>query len=182
MSEGELLQIEKARRLDIDKELYFDIIRKKTAVLIASCTQIGAKAVGADDEAVEKMRQLGEYVGIAFQIRDDIFDYQKTNAIGKPTGNDIQEKKMTLPLIYAISNAPNSEKRRLLKAINKNKKSKQDVQNIVNFVIENKGIEYAEQQMNNYHDKAIKILSDFHESEAKTSLIDLINYAVKRKK
>jgi len=182
MSEGELLQIEKARRLDIDESIYFEIIRKKTAVLIASCTEIGAKSVNASNEQVEKMRLFGEYVGIAFQIRDDIFDYQKTNVIGKPTGNDIQEKKMTLPIIYAINNAPFSEKRKMLKAINNYKKDAKAIENIIKFVVEKGGIDYAQKVMLAYHAKAMDILATFADSQAKTSLVELLNYTVSRKK
>ena len=182
MSEGELLQIEKARKLDIDESVYFEIIRKKTAVLIASCTEIGSKSVGSDNETVEKMRLFGEYVGIAFQIRDDIFDYQQTNLIGKPTGNDIQEKKMTLPIIHALQNVSSSEKRRILKAINKNKKDNKNVAEIIDFVIKNKGISYAEKIMLEYHSKALNILNSFPENEAKNSLTELVNYTVKRNK
>ncbi len=182
MSEGELLQIEKARRLDIDESIYFEIIRKKTAVLIASCTEIGAKSVNASNEQVEKMRLFGEYVGIAFQIRDDIFDYQKTNVIGKPTGNDIQEKKMTLPIIYAINNAPLSEKRQVLRAINNYKKDSKTVENIIKFVVEKGGIDYAQKVMLAYHAKAMDILATFADSQAKTSLVELLNYTVSRKK
>ena len=182
MSEGELLQIEKARKLDINESVYFEIIRKKTAVLIASCTEIGSKSVGSGVEIVEKMRLFGEYIGIAFQIRDDIFDYQKTNLIGKPTGNDIQEKKMTLPIIHALNNVSSSEKRRILKAINKNKKNNQKVAEIVEFVVKNGGIAYAEKIMLQYHTKALAILNTFKDNDSKQSLIELVNYTVKRNK
>jgi octaprenyl-diphosphate synthase len=182
MSEGELLQIEKARRLDIDEAIYFEVIRKKTAVLIASCTEIGSKSVGAANELVERMRLFGEYIGIAFQIRDDIFDYQKTNLIGKPTGNDIQEKKMTLPLIYALNQASILEKREILKLLNNNKKDSTKIERIVRFVVDKGGLDYAQKIMLQYHDKAIELLAFFQQTPEKIALLDLVDYTVKRKK
>ncbi len=182
MSEGELLQIEKARKLDINEDIYFDIIEKKTATLIASCTACGAKSVNADEEQVEQLRLFGLYVGIAFQIRDDIFDYQNTGSTGKPTGNDIKEKKMTLPLIYTLNNASSSDKKKIMRIVKKNNNETDKVDQVINFVISNGGIDYATVRMNEYKDKALKILEVYPNNEAKKSLIDLVNYTINRNK
>lgn len=182
MAEGELLQIEKARKLNITEEVYFEIIRKKTATLIASCSACGAHSVGLRDEPLKQMKLFGEYMGIAFQIKDDLFDYQKTNAVGKPTGNDIQEKKMTLPLIFALRNASAKDKRKVLRLVKRKKKKDRDIRFIINFVTEKGGLEYANQQMNKYKDMALDILSKFPENEAKIALIELVNYTTTRKK
>lgn len=182
MSEGELLQMEKARKLDIKEEVYFDIIRQKTASLIASCCACGAASTGKDDEYVEKMRKFGELTGIAFQIKDDLFDYELNNDTGKPTGIDIKEKKMTLPLIYGLSNSTWMEKRRIINLV-KNHNTKEDkVQEVIEFVKAKGGIQYAEQRMNEYKDNALAMLADFPDSEAKTSLIGLVEFAIARKK
>ncbi len=182
MSEGELLQMEKARKLDIKEEVYFDIIRQKTASLIASCCACGAASTGKDDEYIEKMRKFGELTGIAFQIKDDLFDYESSNATGKPTGIDIKEKKMTLPLIYGLNNCSWSEKRRIINLV-KNHNTKEDkVQEVIEFVKAKGGIEYAEQRMNEYKDNALAMLTEFPESEARTSLIGLVKFAIARKK
>lgn len=182
MSEGELLQMEKARKLDIKEEVYFDIIRQKTASLIASCCACGAASVGKDDEFVEKMRKFGELTGIAFQIKDDLFDYETTNATGKPTGIDIKEKKMTLPLIFGLNNASSSEKRRIINLVKNHNTEEDKVQEVIEFVKAKGGIQYAEQRMNEYKDNALAMLADFPESEAKTSLIGLVEFAIARKK
>lgn len=182
MSEGELLQIEKARKLDINESVYFDVIRKKTAALIASCTACGAKSAGASDEVVEQMRLFGEYVGIAFQIKDDIFDYQKSSIIGKPTGNDIKEKKMTLPLIYVLNQAPKKDKRWLIRIVKKYHEDPQKVNQAIDYVVDNGGLEYAGKKMQEYRQKAIALLSDFPDSEVKQSLTGLVNFVVDRKK
>lgn len=182
MSEGELLQMEKARKLDIKEEVYFDIIRQKTASLIASCCACGAASTGKDDEYIEKMRKFGELTGIAFQIKDDLFDYEESNATGKPTGIDIKEKKMTLPLIYSLNNASWNEKRHIINLV-KNHNTKEDkVQEVIAFVKAKGGMEYAEQRMNEYKDNALAMLADFPESEAKTSLVGLVEFAIARKK
>jgi octaprenyl-diphosphate synthase len=181
MSEGELLQIEKARKLDITEEVYFDIIRKKTATLIASCCAVGAATVGKDKTTVERMRLFGEKVGIAFQIKDDLFDYG-TNEIGKPLGIDIKEKKMTLPLIYALNQADWLTKRRIINII-KNKSHKQEyVDKVIAFVRDNKGLQYAAEVMNKYHHEALHILNEFEESDAKEGLKALLDYTIKRNK
>lgn len=182
MSEGELLQIEKTRRLNITEDVYFQIIRQKTASLIASCCQSGASSVGAGDEIEEEMRLFGEKVGIAFQIKDDIFDYGSDNNIGKPTGIDIKEKKLTLPMIYAIGKAERKDRKWLIKTIKHHNEDKQRVQKVIDFVVASGGIEYARQKMLEYRDEALKILNNFEDSEAKTSLIALVNYTIERSK
>lgn len=181
MSEGELLQIEKARKLDITEEVYFDIIRQKTASLIASCCATGAATVSDDIELIEKMRLFGEKVGIAFQIKDDLFDYGNSE-IGKPVGIDIKEKKMTLPLIYALQKADWLTKRRIILYI-KTKSHKQEyVQKVIDFVKESGGLIYATQAMNNYYKEALVMLESFPSSSAKDSLIELLAYTINRKK
>ena len=179
MSEGELLQIEKARKLDITEEVYFDIIRKKTATLIAACCGIGAASVGANKDTVQQMRKFGEYIGMAFQIKDDLFDYYD-GKIGKPTGIDIKEKKMTLPLIYTLNTCSSKEKSWLINSIKKHNRDKKRVKEVIAFVKENGGIEYTTTKMNDYKNKAIAILENFPSSEYKTSLIRMIDYVVER--
>ena len=182
MSEGELLQIEKARKLDITEEVYFEIIKKKTATLIASCAASGAISAGADDEMVANMKLFGEYTGIAFQIKDDLFDYQKKGIIGKTAGNDIKEKKLTLPLIYVLNNSNKSEKRRIINMVKKHNNNTKKVNEIINLVIKNNGIDYATIKMNEYKDKALELLSKFPENPAKVSLTELVNYTTTREK
>ena len=180
MSEGELLQIEKARHLDITEAIYFDIIKSKTASLIAACTAIGAASVDSDDETIEKMRLFGETIGIAFQIKDDLFDYTD-DKIGKPTGIDIKEQKMTLPLIYTLNNCSKKEKKWLINSVKKYNTDKKRVKEVIQFVKENGGITYTQIQMKDYQNKALKILNDFPDSEYKKALIEMINYVVDRK-
>jgi octaprenyl-diphosphate synthase len=180
MSEGELLQIEKARKLDITEEVYFDIIRKKTATLIAACCGIGAASVGANQDCVRKMRKFGEYIGVAFQIKDDLFDYTEAN-IGKPTGIDIKEQKMTLPLIYTLNNCSKKEKSWLINSVKKHNKNKKRVKEVIAFVKEKGGIEYTTTKMNDYKNKALAILEDFPTSAYKDSLLRMIDYVVERK-
>lgn len=183
MSEGELLQIEKARKLDITEKVYYDIIRQKTATLIASCCASGVNSVGMDKETIEKMRLFGEYTGIAFQIKDDLFDYGSDGeTIGKPTGIDIKEKKMTLPLIYALNNASKSDKNRIIRIVKKHNENKGKVKEVINFVIETGGIEYAQKAMLDYKDKALAILKDFEQNEANKALAELVIYTTERKK
>jgi octaprenyl-diphosphate synthase len=182
MSEGELLQIEKARRLDIKEEVYFQIIRQKTASLIASCCACGASSVKAKEETVEKMWAFGEKIGIAFQIKDDLFDFGFGDKIGKPTGIDIKEKKMTLPLIYALNQSTFMEKRRIINTIKNHNEDKERVAELIDYVIKSGGIEYAAQKMEKYKSEASVLLDDFIDSEAKTSLIELVEYAISRKK
>lgn len=182
MAEGELLQIEKARRLDIDEKVYFDVIYKKTATLIAACTAAGAKSAGADEDTTEKLRLLGKYVGIAFQIKDDLFDYEKTNLTGKPAGNDIQEKKMTLPIIYALKNSTKKEKKGILNIIKNHNKNSKKVSKVIEFVKEKGGIDYAQQKMEEFKSLALITLEGFPQSEIKESLGLLIEYISERKK
>ena len=178
MSEGELLQIEKARKLDIEEAVYFEIIRAKTASLLsASCA--GAYSSSKDNEITEYFRLLGEKIGIAFQIKDDLFDYGK-DAVGKPLGIDIKEKKMTLPLIYALSKADASTKRKIIYLIKNKNTDKKSVEQVIEFVVSSGGIAYATEKMNEYLNESIQMLDRFPESEAKTAMIQLINFAVKR--
>jgi octaprenyl-diphosphate synthase len=181
MSEGELLQIEKARRLDITEEVYFEIIRQKTATLIAACCAIGAASVGANDEEISKMHDFGELIGIAFQIKDDLFDYTESN-IGKPTGIDIKEQKMTLPLIYTLNTCSEKDKKWLINSIKKHNNDKKRVKEVISFVKENGGIEYTTVKMKEYQAKALELLETYPESEYKNSLRTMINYVVDRKK
>lgn len=180
MSEGELLQIEKARKLDITEAVYFDIIRKKTATLIAACCGIGAASVGANTDTVQQMRKFGEYIGTAFQIKDDLFDYTD-DKIGKPTGIDIKEQKMTLPLIFTLNNCSKKEKAWLINSVKKHNKNKQRVKEVIAFVKQKGGIEYTTQKMNGYKNKAIAILDNYPNSEYKKSLLTMIEYVVARK-
>ena len=183
MSEGELLQIEKARNLDITEAIYYDIIRQKTATLIASCCASGANSVNVSKEIVEKMRLFGEYTGIAFQIKDDLFDYGSNGEkIGKPTGIDIKEKKLTLPLIYVLNNANSSDKRRIINIVKKHNENKTKVKEVIDFVIQNGGLDYAQKAMNNYKEKALTILKEFEQNEANIALAELVIYTTARTK
>ena len=180
MSEGELLQIEKARKLDITEEVYFDIIRQKTATLIAACCGIGAASVGANQDTVQQMRKFGEYIGIAFQIKDDLFDYTD-DKIGKPTGIDIKEQKMTLPLIHTLNTCSSKEKNWLINSIKKHNKNQKRVKEIIAFVKENGGIEYTTNKMHDYKNRALAILENYPKSPYKDSLLTMIDYVVERK-
>ncbi|MEA3505104.1 MAG: polyprenyl synthetase family protein [Bacteroidota bacterium] len=182
MSEGELLQIEKARRLDIKEEVYFEIIRKKTASLIASCCACGASSVKADEQVVQKMHKFGEMIGIAFQIKDDLLDYEKTSLIGKPKGVDIKEKKMTLPLIYVLNTVPDKERKKVIKAIKYNHDNPKKVAEIIEKVKSNGGIEYANKIMEQYRDDALKILKEFPQNKYRDSLEQLVLFTTERKK
>ncbi len=181
MSEGELLQIEKARKLDIDEEVYYEIIRKKTASLVASCCSCGAASVSTNEDAIEKMRAFGQAVGMAFQIKDDLFDYGDGTNIGKPTGIDIKEKKMTLPLIYALNKASFFDKRKIIYIVKNNNNNPKKVAEVIDFVVKSGGIEYATEKMIEFKNKALAIISDFPESDAKISLIGLVKYTTERK-
>lgn len=183
MSEGELLQIEKARRLDITEAIYFDIIRQKTAALIAACCAAGAEAAKTSPENVEKMRLFGEYTGIAFQIKDDLFDYGSDGeSIGKPTGIDIKEKKMTLPLIYALNHAGWVEKKKVIYTIKYLNTNSKKVKEVIDFVVASGGLEYAQKSMVEYKNKALAILDEFEPNEANKSLRELVIYTTERKK
>jgi len=180
MSEGELLQIEKARRLDITEEVYFEIIRQKTATLIAACCGIGAASVGSPSEEIEKMRLFGERIGIAFQIKDDLFDYTDEK-IGKPTGIDIKEQKMTLPLIYVLNTCTKEERDWLIKSVKKYHDDKKRVKEIIAFVKEKGGIEYATKKMKEYQSEALELLETYPQSPYKDSLLTMVNYVIERK-
>ena len=182
MSEGELLQIEKTRRLDITEEVYFEIIKKKTAALISACCEAGAASTNADENTVLKMRAFGESTGIAFQIKDDLFDYTQNPLIGKPTGIDIREKKMTLPLIYTLNNCDKKTKAFIINTIKNDSKNSIKVEQIINIVKEKKGLEYAKNKMEIFVNQALEILKEFKNNESKSSLIDLVEYVVKREK
>lgn len=180
MSEGELLQIEKSRRLNITENVYYDVIRKKTATLIAACTKAGAYSVGADDEHLQKMHLFGEYLGMAFQIRDDLLDYEKTNFAGKPTGNDLKEKKITLPLIYVLNHMSPSERRSILRTIQRHHKKERKIAPIMHMVKERGGIVYARQKMGEYRDKALEILDSYPEGETREALRELVFFTINR--
>ena len=180
MSEGELLQIEKARKLDITEEIYFEIIRQKTATLIAACCGIGAASVGASNDIVQQMRKFGEYIGIAFQIKDDLFDYTE-DKIGKPTGIDIKEQKMTLPLIYTLNTCTVKEKAWLINSVKKYNTDKKRVKEVIAFVKKHGGLEYTTAKMHDYKNKATAILTNFPDSDYKKSLLQMIDYVVERK-
>ena len=182
MSEGELLQIEKARRLDITEEIYFEIIRQKTASLISSCCGVGAASATNDKEAIAKLREFGEHLGIAFQIKDDLFDYQLTNQTGKPSGIDIKEQKMTLPLIYALQQASWSQKRRVINTVKNHNENQTRVAEVVQFVQDSGGLDYAAGRMKEYQEKAMTILSGFPEGEIKSAMIKLVEYVISRNK
>jgi octaprenyl-diphosphate synthase len=182
MTEGELLQIQKARKLNIREEDYFRIIRCKTAALIASCTACGARSVTSNPDTIQLMREFGETIGIAFQIRDDILDYEGNGITGKRSGNDIKEKKITLPLIHSLEKASLSRKKQILKIIGNKKKSASDVAEVIRFVSENGGTDYAVDKMNQYRDKALAILDTYPESEVKESLRQFVHYTVSREK
>ncbi len=179
MSEGELLQMEKARHLDINEEVYYEVIRQKTASLIASCCAVGASSAGAEKNQVEWMRSFGEKVGMAFQIKDDLFDYGE-DQIGKPIGIDIKEKKMTLPLIHSLSKTGWWEKRKVMSAVRGAEKNPKDVKYVIEFVKNSGGIEYAQKIMNQYHQGAIDILLQFPESNYRTSLSKLVEFTIQR--
>jgi octaprenyl-diphosphate synthase len=181
MSEGELLQIEKARRLDITEAIYYEIIRQKTATLIAACCALGARSVSDDEVQVETMRKFGELIGMAFQIKDDLFDYTD-DAIGKPTGIDIKEQKMTLPLIYALNNCTNKEKSWCINSIKNHNKDKKRVKEVIQFVKDKNGLHYAEQKMEQFQQEALALIQNFPNSIYKDSLTLMVNYVIERKK
>lgn len=181
MSEGELLQIEKARRLDITEDIYYDIIRNKTASLIASACSAGASSATNDDAVIELMRLFGEKLGIAFQIRDDLFDFGSED-VGKPLGIDIKEKKMTLPLIYALQHAPKKDRRYIINIIKNHSENAEKVKEVINFVQQSGGLEYSQKAMNDYRDQAFQLLNTFPETTARESLKDLVAFITDRKR
>jgi octaprenyl-diphosphate synthase len=180
MSEGELLQMEKSRNLNLSESIYFDIIRSKTASLLASSCAAGAYASSQDEVLTEKLRQFGEKVGIAFQIKDDLFDYGTEN-VGKPTGNDIKEKKLTLPLIYALNNLDKATRRELIYIIKNQNKDHEKVKYVIKKVAEAGGIDYATQRMNTYRDEALIILHEFEDNDVRKGLEELVRYTTDRK-
>jgi octaprenyl-diphosphate synthase len=180
MSEGELQQMEKARHLDISEEVYYEVIRQKTASLIASCCAVGASSSGANGTTVETMQKFGEKVGMAFQIKDDLFDYGE-DEIGKPVGIDIKEKKMTLPLIYSLSKASWLEKRKIIGIVKNESENSKKVREVISFVKNSGGIEYARQAMEQYYKQALDLLEPLPASEYKTSLNQLVKFTIERK-
>lgn len=181
MSEGELLQIEKARRLDITEEVYYEIIRQKTATLIAACCSLGAASVKPESEEVEKMRHFGELIGMAFQIKDDLFDYGQEK-IGKPTGIDIKEQKMTLPLIYVLNQVSAKEKAWLVNSVKNHNKDRKRVNEVISFVKAHGGLDYAVSKMKAFQKEALALLDEYPKSPYKDSLILMVNYVIERKK
>jgi octaprenyl-diphosphate synthase len=181
MSEGELLQIEKARRLDITETVYYDIIRQKTATLIAACCSLGAASVKPDSDEIAKMRRFGELIGMAFQIKDDLFDYGDEQ-IGKPTGIDIKEQKMTLPLIYALNNSTKKEKDWVINSVKNHNKDKKRVKEVIQFVKDKDGLDYAVKRMEEFQQEALVILEEYPSSPYRESLELMVNYVIERKK
>jgi octaprenyl-diphosphate synthase len=179
MSEGELLQMEKARHLDITEELYFEVIRQKTASLIAACCAMGASSAGVEKQVVDRMKLFGEKAGMAFQIKDDLFDYGN-DEIGKPVGIDIKEKKMTLPLIYALSKASWLEKTRVMRIVKNESDKPKKVKEVIDFVKKSGGIEYATQKMNQFYSEALDLLTTFPDSPSKKSLGQLVQFTIER--
>jgi len=182
MSEGELLQIEKARKLDITESVYYEIIRKKTASLIAACCSSGANSVEESNIIIEKMRVFGEKAGIAFQIKDDLFDYTKSTLIGKSTGIDIREQKMTLPLIYTLNSVDKKLRNYIVDIIKNHNKNEKKVAEVIELVKQNGGLDYAKKIMIEFYTGALEILDDFEDNEAKRSLQLLLDYVINRKK
>lgn len=180
MSEGELLQLQKTRKLNLNEEIYFEIIRNKTASLLSSACAVGAYSTSKDENITGKMKMFGEKVGIAFQIKDDLFDYGKED-IGKPTGNDIKEKKLTLPLIYTLNKVPASTKRKLIYIIKNENKNPQKVKFVIDTVTEAGGIKYASEKMNTYRDDALEILNSFPENPVRNSMEELVRFTTDRK-
>ena len=181
MSEGELLQIEKARQLDITEGVYYEIIRQKTATLIAACCSLGAASVKPNSQHIETMRKFGELIGMAFQIKDDLFDYGN-EAIGKPTGIDIKEQKMTLPLIHVLNMCSKKEKSWLINSIKNHNKDKKRVKEVIAFVKDHNGLDYAVNKMKQFQSEALELLNTYPESQYKIALELMVNYVIERKK
>ena len=182
MCEGELLQLQHSRKQDITEESYFEVIHKKTAALISACTEAGAQSSGATPEQVAQMRQFGIYLGLIFQIKDDLFDYQPHGLTGKPAGNDIKEKKFTLPLIYSLKQTSAKEQKQILNLINSTASDSQKIKTITRFVEEKKGIEYCQAKMKELSEKALAIINGFPLSEAAAALIETVYYTINRNK
>ena len=181
MSEGELLQIEKVRRMDISEAVYYEVIRQKTASLIASCCAAGAASAGASEETIQLMHSFGEKIGIAFQIKDDLFDFG-VDDVGKPKGIDIKEKKVTLPLIYALNKASKTEKKSMINLVKNHDDDPIKINQIIDFVRNSGGLAYAEEQMLQYQNQAFEILYTFPESQSRLSLEQLVKFTTQRKK
>lgn len=181
MAEGELLQLEKARKLDITEDVYYEIIRQKTATLIAACCEIGTLSTNSDEELGKKMRDFGTFTGMAFQIKDDLFDYLTSNIIGKPVGIDIKEQKMTLPLIYTLKNASETERKYFFNTIKRYNNDTKRVKELIDFVKKSGGLDYAIGVMKDFQQKAKNILDEFPDSEAKHSLHLMLDYVIERK-
>ena len=181
MAEGELLQLEKARKLDITEDVYYEIIRQKTATLIAACCEIGALSSNSDEDLAKKMRDFGTFTGMAFQIKDDLFDYLTSNIIGKPVGIDIKEQKMTLPLIYTLKNASETERKYFFNTIKRYNNDTKRVKELIDFVKKSGGLDYAIGVMKDFQQKAKNILDEFPDSEAKHSLNLMLDYVIERK-
>jgi octaprenyl-diphosphate synthase len=182
MAEGELLQIQKARKFNIKEEDYYKIIISKTAALIAACTATGARSVTEDPDTIQLMKDFGENIGIAFQIRDDILDYEANGLTGKTVGNDIKERKITLPLIHALELASSSRKKEILSVVKSKKKTKSEIDDVIRFVSTSGGLEYAELKMNQYRDKALAILDSYPQSDVRDSLKSFVQYTTSRTK
>ena len=182
MSEGELLQIEKARKLDIEENVYFEIIRQKTATLIAACCACGAVTAKQDKETVERMQKFGELIGIAFQMKDDLFDYYNEDVIGKPTGIDIKEQKMTLPLIYTLRNCDRKQKKFIIQTVKNHNTNSDRVSKVLEIVKKSGGINYTVEKMKTYQEEALSLLKTFDDNESRKSLELLVNFVIERKK
>jgi octaprenyl-diphosphate synthase len=178
---GELVQLQKTRKLDIKEKDYFRIISMKTAALISACTACGASSVTEDEETIARMKSFGENVGIAFQIKDDLLDYSGSNMTGKREGNDIKEKKITLPLIHALREAGPVDRRKIIRILRKKKKGRTEINAVIDFVKNHKGLEYAESKMKEYSDKALRLLDIYPESETKSALIEFVIFSTLRK-
>jgi octaprenyl-diphosphate synthase len=181
MSEGELLQVEKVRRMDVDEPIYYEVIRQKTASLIASCCACGAASAGADEGTVAKMKLFGEKIGVAFQIKDDMFDFG-TDDVGKPLGIDIKEKKVTLPLIYSLKRASSSDRKRIINLVKNHNDDPKKIGEVIRFVNETGGLQYAETQMKRYQEEAFAILNTFPDSDSRRSLEQLVRFTTERNK
>ena len=182
MSEGELLQIEKARKLDITEQVYFNIIQQKTASLIAACCASGANSTNKNKDIIKKMRLFGEKAGIAFQIKDDLFDYTQNSFIGKPIAIDLREQKITLPLIHTLNSVNIKSKKHIINIIKNHNKNDEKINEVIDLVKKHKGLEYAKEKMHKYHKEALDVLNDFENNEANKSLRLLLDYVINRKK
>ncbi len=182
ISEGELLQMEKARKLDIREEIYFDIIRQKTASLIAACCASGAASTTGNEDTIQQMHIFGEHIGIAFQIKDDLFDFESSAKTGKPSGIDIKETKMTLPLIYALGRTDHTERKKIINIIKNHSNDQKKIAEVFDFILKSGGITYAQGKMMEYREKAFAVLNGFPESDYKDSLIRLVRYTTEREK